>query len=63
MTSVETVRQRSRGVGRLVNHCLQHEAVVRVVVAAKGTNADRKRDVDVGSRIIRGFGTNVLALY
>src|ERR1700719_417948 len=61
MTSVETVRQRSRGVGRLVNDCVQHEAATRVVVAAEGTNADRKRDVDVGSRIIRAYGTNVLS--
>src|SRR6185295_4506802 len=46
-------RIRTRGVRRLVEHCLQHEAVMRVVVAAKGTNADRERDVNVGSRFIR----------
>src|SRR5258708_26892487 len=26
---------------------------MRIVIAAKGTNADRQRDVDVGSRFIR----------
>src|SRR6476660_3500943 len=50
-----TVGQRiySRLAGRIVDHRLQHEAVMCVVVAAEGTDPDRQRDVDVGARLIR----------
>src|SRR4029077_9927680 len=43
----------SRLAGRIVDHRLQHEAVVCIVVAAKGADSDRQRDVHVGSRLIR----------
>src|SRR6201993_2814925 len=43
----------SRLMGRVVDHRLQHEAVVCIVVAAKGADSDGKWNVDVGSRLIR----------
>ena len=50
-----TIRQRIRTRAWAASsiHCLQHEAVMRLVVAAKGANADQQGDVDVGSRLVR----------